>query len=62
MCLICIAIEKETIGARRAKKHLREMSNVIEEEHIKEVEDLINNLQAGDEDFDERYFKHGNGD
>jgi hypothetical protein len=42
MCTICRRFKKGTITAEEAREELEEQSDYLNEDHIEEVEDLIN--------------------
>lgn len=41
MCIICVDLEKETLTTREAWRHLNEMKDSMDEEHIPEVMDML---------------------
>ena len=44
MCIICIELNKETLTPWEAKRNLAEMSQIIDPEHVREVENKISDL------------------
>jgi hypothetical protein len=42
MCTICRKFKKGTITAEEAREELEEQSDYLNEDHIEEIEDLIN--------------------
>ena len=53
MCIICIELEKGSLMPWEANRNLKEMSEVLDDEHIKEVEELIQLVQLEEELCDE---------
>ena len=53
MCIICIELEKGSLMPWEANRNLKEMSEVLDDEHIKEVEELIQLVQLEEEWCDE---------
>ena len=41
MCIICIDLQKDIITPREAWRHLNEMQDSLEEEHVEEVVENI---------------------
>ena len=46
MCLICVHFEQDKLTNQEAWNNLSEMRNTIDEEHAKEVEDMIVKAEA----------------
>ena len=58
MCLICIEFEMSKLTIEEARKNLAEMSEVLDREHIKEINKMLlakELEQLGDEEFREEY-------
>lgn len=58
MCLICIEFEMSKITIKEARKNLAEMSEVLDKEHIKEINKMLlakELEQLDDEEFREEY-------
>ncbi len=53
MCIICIELEKGSLMPWEANRNLKEMSEVLGDEHIKEVKELIQLVQLEEELCDE---------
>ena len=63
MCLICVHFEQDKLTNQEAWNNLSEMRNTIDEEHAKEVEDMIVKAEAENIKLDlERLFKDIDGD
>jgi len=45
MCIICIELEKGSLMPWEANRNLKEMSEVLDDEHIEEVKELIQLVQ-----------------
>ena len=45
MCKICIELEKGSLMPWEANRNLKEMSEVLDDEHIEEVKELIQLVQ-----------------
>ena len=45
MCIICIELEKGSLMPWEANRNLKEMSKVLDDEHIEEVKELIQLVQ-----------------
>lgn len=41
MCLICVEFQKQRMTTREARSALREMSTTLEDEHVEEVREMI---------------------
>jgi RNase H-fold protein (predicted Holliday junction resolvase) len=41
MCIICIDLEKERLSTQEAFRNLNEMYDSLEEEHVKEVVEIL---------------------
>ena len=46
MCIICVELEKKNISPWEAKQNLKEISEKINENHLKEVEKKISKLEG----------------
>lgn len=73
MCLICVEFQKGKMTIDEGWKNLSEMRETIEEEHITEVEEMLWDAWALQEnkeailnhpeaDVDHWYWEHGHGD
>ena len=45
MCLICVEFQKQKMTIRDAQRALREMSTQLEPEHVKEVKEMLQQVQ-----------------
>lgn len=41
MCLICVDFQKQRMTITDARRALREMSSILEDEHVREVQEMI---------------------
>ena len=61
MCLICVEFEMSRLTITEARRNLAEMKDVLEKEHVEEIERLLleKELEQGDkldeEEFREEY-------
>lgn len=55
MCLICEELKKSTMNPWEARRNLREVKETLSEEHLKEVEDYLDELERD-------YFQFEGGD
>lgn len=46
MCIICVEFEMSKLTIMEARRNLAEMKEVLEEEHIKEIEKLLREKEA----------------
>ena len=58
MCIICVEFESDRLTVEEAKRNLREMESSLDEEHVKEIEELITKKEMEElteEEFREEY-------
>ena len=58
MCIICVEFELSRITIQEARRNLREMESSLDEEHVKEITELIMKREMeelSDEEFREEY-------
>jgi hypothetical protein len=46
MCLICVEFQKQKMTVLEARRAFREMSVSLEAEHIREVEDMLDQAES----------------
>lgn len=54
MCLICIEFEKQRMTAGEARRALGEMIDDMEPDHVREVEEMIDDAEQDDDGDDSR--------
>lgn len=58
MCIICVEFELSRLTIEEARRNLREMESSLDEEHVKEIKELIAKKEMEeltDEEFREEY-------
>ena len=50
MCAICVDLIRGQLTTQAAKKNLNEMAGSLDEDHIEEVEELIEEIEDGELD------------
>jgi|AP45_3_1055517.scaffolds.fasta_scaffold70473_1 hypothetical protein len=48
MCLICVDFQKQKMTTQDARRALREMSSTLDDEHVKEVREMIRKQELED--------------
>lgn len=56
MCIICVELEKNKLSPWEARQNIKEMSEKIDEKHLKEVEKKI--FQLENENFFDFFVKN----
>lgn len=58
MCIICVEFEMSLLTIQEARRNLREMTSVLDSEHVEEIERLLTEKeieQMDDEEFREEF-------
>ena len=62
MCIICIEFQKGKLLLDEAWRNLGEMRSGLDESHVEEIEDMLWNAWVDDQEDDDWYSSHGQGD
>jgi hypothetical protein len=59
MCIICVEFEKQRLTVGEARRNLGEMVSEIDEDHVLEVEEMLDEYEEDNDDVSEEAEQHG---
>lgn len=48
MCIICVDFQRGALRAHEARRALREMRDTLSEEHVREIEETLDDAEQND--------------